>query len=281
MSKADDGLSWEGRPSGESEDQYPNSDGWANTRWAWEFLRRNRAFQNWCNEAKELSVKKRNRQGAEKFGLLRFKPYWEEFDLPHLDGPLFNTRNLPCWICLDNDKPSRAPRIQRVKLIDGEVLVRFPVWAFVKETSSAKNTLLASTDRLLDFYIRKYSEKHRLLKRAEKGDEEKKDDKKKKSGKDKRNRGDSDHLSLIRILDLHAYGKNYPEQSQKIGLTNNAQRYLNVYGKKLDGFSDGTKKGESADFGTLFDKKRKLALKRAKKDYLHLAALDPQFIEPD
>jgi hypothetical protein len=76
------------RPNGMTIEPYKKALKWSNKHWAWEFLRRNEAFQKATLAAKDGSPEEQQ-SVARRFRLRKFKGYWEEYNHPVNGKPRF------------------------------------------------------------------------------------------------------------------------------------------------------------------------------------------------
>lgn len=256
--RQEDAQKWS-QPSGLDIADYEGHEKWGYLRWAWEFLRRNIGFKKECLKADELGKTSRS-EVAKKFHLNKYKPYWEEFrsvEKGHKRAK-FVTRNLKFWIALEGS--AKPPRNVEVKLQDGEILVRLPVWAAAELTRSSLTTLLKSTRRLAHVFLEEFlNQEHRV--------------KSKKS----RNRVESGFLPYLRLLDLETYCSSLRKADLSAQrLATHADRFLALYGSDEEK-ERRNRKGEGDGFGKQYREIKRRAVDLAEANYLHIAALKPKF----
>lgn len=116
------------RPTGYDIAAYAGHENWNGERWAWEFLRRNSRFQMWCYEAETggLSTAKKNQLALQKFGLLSYKFFAEDFTAGK--PPRFAIKKIRSWLRSTPQQIKKRPSKKvSITLRMGEVLVKFDV----------------------------------------------------------------------------------------------------------------------------------------------------------
>lgn len=135
-------------PDGANEKDYTECGRWRPERWAWEFLRRNTAFQTACDsvmvgvgDANESDALAKHKV-AKEFGLFVFKDYREHFmSLGHLERPRFSSAFVFCKANIE--PPPAEPKLVRTKLMFGHI----QLWFDLSQTVEDKNSLDAMIRR--------------------------------------------------------------------------------------------------------------------------------------
>ena len=106
------------RPNWQDKSSYPDHTDWSFSNWAWEFLRRNEAFQRQCTSAENASAAKRLHV-AKQFGLQELKDFREHFF----------TGKVPEWLSVLPGVISRATekeeRLEERLVQHGQVVMTF------------------------------------------------------------------------------------------------------------------------------------------------------------
>ncbi len=135
-------------PTGMNIDDYPGCESWSNLKWAWEFLRRNKTFQEQCDHIRgwpqrDTPLKRsRQRNTASTFGLKKFKDYIEDFERGQTPNPRFLSEAISFWSRV-NEK-SYKHQVLPSSLRDGEALVKFDIKSIMKSSKSLDAQLLAA-----------------------------------------------------------------------------------------------------------------------------------------
>lgn len=181
-------------PSGLNISDYSEAEAWSNRRWAWEFLRRNEDFQQFCHGAERAlySRKEIKTKLAVSFGLLKFKHYRDNYQPSR---PKFSSAQVILWSDT-KCKPYSERRTLKILLAPGEIIFRVSLRDALH--SKKRKSLLGSIARL-------------LKKKAEDwgGNNNTKPSQSNQRG---------DLLPLLRILDLVPYVNTLPK-SQRITRT--------------------------------------------------------------
>lgn len=117
--------------------RYVGYERWKKTRWAWEFLIRNKDFIKSCEAVKDGDEAGKKAVAAE-FGLTRFKPYDEAYDVNL--RPAFKANRVRSKPNLDGRSTAR-----RVKVFPGELAVIFNMTAAAALPKSMASQLRAAT----------------------------------------------------------------------------------------------------------------------------------------
>jgi hypothetical protein len=132
-------------PKGLNEEEYKNHKDWSNRRWAWEFLRRNHAFQERCRDAR---TEEEQQEVADDFGLKRFKDYRER-TLSRARGwriPIFKAGAISSWSNVAGNEGAR--KRHNVTLAHGQALIRFDLAAALTSPRGLRVQLAAAEKRL-------------------------------------------------------------------------------------------------------------------------------------
>ncbi|HPT50249.1 MAG TPA: hypothetical protein PKZ22_08620 [Accumulibacter sp.] len=125
-------------PNGMCDTDYLGHDTWTNAAWAWQFLRRNKNFQERCDRIRDWpdSPLKRmwKNNTAHAFGLKKFKDYIEDFDSGKTPQPKFTSKSVSAWANID--KKQYESLILPAKLRPGQALLRFDLDAMGKTKKS-------------------------------------------------------------------------------------------------------------------------------------------------
>ncbi len=137
-------------PSGMDEKEYKSYQKWTNRRWAWEFLRRNKRFQAWCNsdEISTLTKKKINEIAREEFGLIEYKHFMERFSDVGVKKPRFTTSNIQSWSFITDEEINKSNKNIKFIRQPGTVLIRFNVRAISKSAKALNKQLEVAKSRL-------------------------------------------------------------------------------------------------------------------------------------
>lgn len=141
-------------PDGRIDGEYPqDSDQWSHSRWAWEFLRRNREYQQACDELLATPRKKRDaleEKIASRFFIRRFKDFREEYGEHNPLAPLFvRVRGLGM-------RPGFETKKLKVTLQQEQLLVVFDVRQ-MRFSGRALNAQLAEAKRKLTVLLNAYN----------------------------------------------------------------------------------------------------------------------------
>ena len=236
------------RPTGQSRDEYSGHESWSNEQWAWEFLRRNHMFQEWCGAVANDRTKKRNNVARNDYGLIKYKPFWEPYAADGVKPPRFTTRRIQSWSRVTSTQQRRFEKEISLPLRIGEVLVKFNIRAIEKSTKALARQLEAAKT-LLDKREKQWKKRKRL------------------SLKPGRNRN-SHLVDLIRLLDLVEYNDQFLAPDKK-------QDRADLYQILFERFINKSRKvapHERAGFGKTFQDKKEIADRYAATDYIDLAA---------
>lgn len=133
------------RPEWNKEDTYPADwNDWSYSRWAWEFLRRNKKFQDKCEIVRDAQVGPQ-RAMARAFGLAEYK-YFKE---PHLEGN--GCLWLSAAICKYHAAHEKETRTM-LSLKPGEVALVFDLNLVGKVGLSTLNAQLYAARAILEGY---------------------------------------------------------------------------------------------------------------------------------
>jgi hypothetical protein len=228
-------------PDGKNADDYNGSDLWSCHRWAWEFLRRNRDFQRQCDEIEAKPTPAAKQEIKERFGLVRYKYYGEEYGTTKKQRPKFTTGNVVCWPRV-TEKIYRGikPNLPK-ELKPGQVLFRFDLRKLAVTEKSSIRAMLADAEkdlkRAAELWLKELGEKPKSP---------------------PRNR--EEPLPFLRLLDLkHHWGRELsPEQMLVIAYENFAE--------------DLNSEDSVDDPKRTYKRKMKSAIAYTDSRYLHLAA---------
>jgi hypothetical protein len=140
-------------PDGKNSDDYKDCHSWSFHQWAWEFLRRNPEFQEYCNKSELDPAQFSKKEIKHKFGLVRFKHYREPYSAAPKERPKFKTSDVVCWPRVSEKIYQRIKQNLPKELKPGEVLVRFDIDK-LSEASGSIDAMLEAAKR----YLRRASE---------------------------------------------------------------------------------------------------------------------------
>lgn len=237
------------RPTGHYADEYVDHEGWSNQHWAWEFLRRNDAFQRWCWTIADsgLSSKIKDSRARREYGLISFKPYWEPFDGNGARRPRFVTSKIQSWSRVTKAQRATLDVYPRISLRNGEILIKFFVNAASKSTKSIAAQLRSAESRL---------EKR---KRQWLGN----------TANLRPNRHKHSFLPLLRLLDIYAYNQ-FEVSINKTRPRSSVEMYSIIWPELTRGSQYDTT--DRLKFQRAFEKKKEAAEEYARDLYLDLAA---------
>lgn len=116
---------------------YKSNQKWSPRRWAWEFLKRNLEFIELCDDARHLTGDAKavaEFSIAKKFQLKKFKDYTENYSPKN---PIFLSTSIYKWKGgSEKRKPDKTTI--RVKLLPGQVVIRFQVDATLNNSRAIK-----------------------------------------------------------------------------------------------------------------------------------------------
>lgn len=116
---------------------YKNNQKWSPRRWAWEFLKRNLEFIELCDDARNLTGDAKAAAEfavAKKFQLKKFKDYTESYSP---NNPIFLSTSIYKWKGGSEKRKTDKTTI-RVKLLPGQVVIRFQVDATLNNSRAIK-----------------------------------------------------------------------------------------------------------------------------------------------
>jgi hypothetical protein len=237
------------RPTGHYEAEYVGHEEWSNPHWAWEFLRRNDAFQQWCSTIANsgFSSKAKDSKARREYGLINFKPYWEPFDGTGVRRARFVTSKIQSWSRVTKAHREELGIYPRIPLRKGEILIKFFVNASSKSTKSIAAQLRSAKIRL------RQREKQWTGCKA----------------KLRPNRHKHDLLTLLRLLDLYAYNV-FAVSANKVRRRTYDEMYSIIFPRLTRGTQNDP--SERIKFQKAFGKKKEAAEEYATDLYLDLAA---------
>ncbi|MFY1843659.1 transcriptional regulator domain-containing protein [Achromobacter xylosoxidans] len=194
-------------PDGERLDDYVGYETWPPARWAWEFLRRNKEFQDDCDAlpSDETELTLRLKEIIRKYGLGKFKHWKEEFGEAEENQPIFDSVRFRVNL---NDAPMETSDIPNLKKGQALILVELlpcldDLGLIQRQLEFAKNSL----ERQIENYILTNNLKRPVRR------------------KPKTNRP-QDLISLLRLLDLRNQ-----EKTKKLSPT---ERFKLLFAKRED-----------------------------------------------
>lgn len=140
------------RPDGTNPDDYKWHKRWSFRLWAWQFLRRNTAYQAACDNLKNVrgDIEGEKSRIAAKFGLKRYKYYREGYSQNKrpifVVGSFAIRSNLPAG----NDES----RIIRMSIAPGAVAVRFDLQAMLNKSFGLKGQLRHAEEKIREIVTR-------------------------------------------------------------------------------------------------------------------------------
>ena len=125
-------------PDGMNIADYPGYATWTKAAWAWQFLRRNKEFQERCdwirNKPDVPLVRERKINAAHAFSLKKYKDYIEDFDSGETPHPKFSSKSVSSWSNIDKLQYESVRLPSRLR--PGQVLLRFDLDAMGKTKKS-------------------------------------------------------------------------------------------------------------------------------------------------
>jgi len=242
------------RPTGENEEDYEGNQQWSYKQWAWEFLRRNRKFQEWCHEVENSNWSSNylNSQARKIYGLQHYKSYAEPYCGEGFYQAKFLTSDIKSWSRVTARQQKTQSLHPLLLLRSGEVIIKFSVQASLKSTKSINAQLSAA--------------KELLLQRKDQWD------KRKKESPPNPRRLRQNLLELLRLLDVRDYNIYQHENFQTL-LMNEVEIFVKVFPNLKPTESRGLR-GESNNLTKLIGEyESKIdAADRYTEDYHDLAA---------
>ena len=102
-------------------DDYAGSSKWDSTRWAWEFLSRNKEYRSICEELDREPDPLEARQIAKAFGLKKYKSVFDPYDVLNSPTPCF----LPNTVYAQARLVKTDSSVYKRQLNVGDIVVRF------------------------------------------------------------------------------------------------------------------------------------------------------------
>ncbi|MGE8658717.1 MAG: transcriptional regulator domain-containing protein [Achromobacter sp.] len=226
-------------PNGRELTAYVDYETWEASRWAWEFLRRNKEFQKACDslpqerEDRILKLKKLIRN----YGLTQFKHWKEEYGSGRDNQPIFDGVRIRANLKEDPMDLSDIPPLEK-----GQALILLEILPCLDDLELLQKRMTFAYKQLEE-RLRKYAEKNKLEKPV--------------SRKPKINKPE-DLIAHLRILDLRGQAKE--------DRLNPAERFKTVYPSEDKELDAHTKVQREKD-------RFKTARRLSSKDYLTLALI--------
>lgn len=127
-------------PDGMSIEDYSGYATWTKAAWAWQFLRRNKGFQERCDRIRNKPdvplVREWKKNAAYAYGLKKYKDYFEDFDSGETPHPKFSSKSVSSWANLDKSQYEGVRLPSRLR--PGQVLLRFDLDAMGKTKKSLR-----------------------------------------------------------------------------------------------------------------------------------------------
>lgn len=190
-------------PSGLKSSYYSRCANWSNRRWAWEFLRRNLAFQEFCHQVTSQQSQAHDAKEIclTKFGLLNFKDYRERYTP---NRPKFSSAQVNFWSDTGTGIFSDR-KMKRISLASGEIIFRVSLRDAIE--NKKRKALIDYIATSLSQKAKKWAEHNDVVPSVS------------------IQRGEL--LPLLRILDLIAYNDTLPKKNR----ITRTQMYAIVYPK--------------------------------------------------
>lgn len=113
-------------------EDYAGSENWDPTRWAWEFLSRNREYRSICEELDREPDPQEARQIAKAFGLKKYKSAFVQYDVADSPVPCFTPN-----VIYSQARLARSDlKVYTRKLNVGDVVIRFSLLDALKNCAA-------------------------------------------------------------------------------------------------------------------------------------------------
>lgn len=142
------------RPDGIDADRYKGHEKWSYRCWAWQFLRRNPAFQAACESLGSEGTDEEKAKVAAEFGLKKYKSFKEGY-VGASGRPIFATGAITSWSHLDATE--NVTKKVELRLDAGQVLIRFDLASALADVHVLEKQLRLAERRLrkrLDSYAK-------------------------------------------------------------------------------------------------------------------------------
>jgi hypothetical protein len=156
------------RHDGTNPDDYKWHKRWSFRLWAWQFLRRNTAYQAACDNLKNLTedIEGEKSQIAAKFGLKRYKSYREGYSTN--ERPIFVVGSFA--IRSNFSAADDESHIVRMSIAPGAVAVRFDLQAMLDGSFGLESQLRYAKEKINEIVTRLAADyqppPHRVIKRV-------------------------------------------------------------------------------------------------------------------
>ena len=240
------------RPTGLAPEKYKGHERWSGRRWAWEFLRRHHEFQERCHRvASHPTPEKYKSLVCGRFGLRRYKPYWESYSGPGVFKPRYRATHILRARCVTDKEIANRNKLH-LGLTPGQVAIKFDL----RYGGSMAIDAQLSDARIV---LRRAGVKWQVT-----------------SGKRQREpRVKVELLPLLRLLDLVDYVSHLKKTGEKVppAFATRSAQYKLLFGDD-EGEGVMLRGANDADLSKKFSAKYAIAKRYAGLDYAVLAIRD-------